>query len=486
MPQTTTATATRCDHDAARDACPWCQLETRDAGHVATRAARRLAASLRRAIRDAERERDTLRGYRLTAGTVSAHRATSPVLRAVTDNAETIGAAFYSDVAGETVERVARYIGRPTTSADVLAAYLTGDGAPWSYAARLARRVARSIASGTGTGRGSMPTFTVDRTDAERELIAIYRRAIRATGAAFTLADGHGHRRAMTDAERELVLDSLRPERAERAPLYAQWLTGLGDTLPDVRDGHGTGHVAPYVPERDAAPLRRGTVWQRLRAVGADVDTVRALRAIFDIVNRPDEAGRYRVTAPWQTVRDGLTIGVTSGTLQRRARRYARAVRERERRELIGQPFTVPDAERATPSTRLMPVATGHHIGRGVSDSSPVSFPIAPYRWQTVTGHLTDDTGTVLCVRGGRCADGCAALQLLPVATRDAEHTYLERPLWNGNGCGHVDGCPVDCPTRQARALRVARWDRITPATGTDTVRALLARNARERAHAGT
>jgi hypothetical protein len=467
----TLATGTRCEHYAARDACPFCGIEERATGHVATRAARRLAASLRRAIRDAERERDTARGYSLLSGTVSANGVTSPVLAALTDTAETVGAMFYSDVTGETVERVAHYIGRPETDADRRAALLVDNG----YARRLARRVARSIATGTGTGRGSMPTF---KTDAETELNAIYKRALRGMTAAFTLSDGHGHRRAMTEAERELMMVTLRPARTERSPMYAQWFSGLGATLPDVRDGHGTGHVAPYLPERDAAPLRRGTVWQRLRAVGADVDTVRALRAIFDIVNMPDGNGRYRSSAPWQTVRDALGIGVTSGTVQRRAVRYARAVRERERLELIGQPFAVPDAERGTVGTRLTPIGTGRYPKRGTVTGMPIVSPIGA-RWANVAPHLKE------CRNGARCAPSCTALQLVPVRAP-------VRPLPDGTvtvpQCARheSDTCPTTCPTRVARATRVARWDGITSDTDAVTVRALVASNAKERADTGT
>lgn len=535
MPLTDIATGHRCEHYAERDACPFCAIERRadgQTGQRVTRAARRLSSAIRRAIRDAERERDTVRGYVLLGDTVSASRATSPILGAVSRAGENVGRQYYADVAGDTVERYARYIGRPDAERERVRRALTDA----RYAYRLGARIADSIARDSGTGRGSMGRFTVDTSDAERELTAIYRRAIRATGAAFTVATGRcpvhgrdgcplprfttdadtGHRsrvadgcpmsgdgtlprRTFTDAERELVLRTLLPERAERAPMYSQWFTGLGDTLPDVRDGHGTGHVAPYVPERDAAPLRRGTVWQRLRAVGADADTVRALRAVYDVVNVPDENGRYRVTAPWQTVADTVGVPFTSGTLQRRARRYAERMRERERRadgrqfavdtsgtceEIGGQPFTVPDAERTPTRARLVLRGTGRYVGRGVSDGTPVVAPIAPYAWQTVGAHLTDaDTGRPLCVRGGQCADGCDALQLRAVPTRDTG-AHLERPLWqNGNACGHgADGCPNTCPVRVARARRIARWDEITPDTDADTVRALVARNGRERA----
>lgn len=486
MPDTTTiATGTRCAHGADGNACPWCEIETRPAGHVATRGARRLAASVRRALRDAQRERDTVRGYGLLAETVSANGATSPILRAVTVAAENVGAAYFADVTGQTIERVAGYVGR--ADGERLATFLTADGAPSSYPARLARRVAQSIARGTGTGRGSMPTFDIDRSDAETELIAIYRRAIRATGAAFTLADGNGHRRAMTESERELVLDTLRPERSERAPAYAQWLTGLGDTLPTVRDGHGTGHVAPHVPERDAGPLRRGTVWQRLRAVGADDDTIRALRAVWDIVNAPDAHGRYRASAPWQTVRDGLGLTVSAGTVQRRARRYALALRERERRAILGQPFTVPDAE-TTRGTVLVPMTTGHYRGRGTDNGLPVTYSAAGWQWQRVD--LSDTRPDIVGAHHadcetGHCVRGCRAMALRPMPTRDTG-AAMQRPLWTTPSCDHGDGCPIECPTRVARARRVARWDAIGADTDTDTVRALVATNTAERATTGT
>ena len=520
------ATGTRCPHGADVYTCPWCETP-RQTGQRLTRSARRLSAAIRRAIRDAENERDETNGYGYLAGTVSANGATSHTLRAITRAGETVGAEFYSDVTGETVGRFARYIARPHRSPERLQRALTDT----RYAYRLARAIARSIATDTGTGRGSMGRFTVDTADAENELRRIYRDALR-TSPAFTVATGrcpvHGRngcplprwrtdaetgqrvrvadgcpmsrdlmpRRAMTDAERDLIRETLSPERVERSPAYSQWWDGLGQTLPDVRDGHGYGHVAPYVPERDAYPLRRGDIFARLRAVGADGQTVRALRYVWDAVNVPDENGRYRSTAPWTDARNETGATVTAGTLQRRARRYAADVRARERRargrrwavdtagtvcETDGAPFTIAENETPGTRTRLATVRTGNYVGRGTWDGTPVTVPVAPYTWQTVGAHLTDaETGAELCERGGRCADGCDALQLMPVRTSADTGT---RPLWQtGNGCGHgADGCPNTCPVRVARARRVARWDAITGETDAETVRAVVARNASER-----
>lgn len=494
MPDTKTLeTVARCDHGADVHACPFCAVEYRDTGQRLTRSARRLAASLRAAIERAERERDTVRGYDLLSGTVSASGTRSPVLDGIGNAADSIGHAFYSDVTGDTIERVARWIGNAATDRERVAMLLTSDGSPVSYASRIGRRVARSIARGTGTGRGSMPRVVSDRERAERELVARYRDTLRDVPA-FTvaavklrretaldvlraMADGAPlPRRAFTAAERELVLDTWRPERAERAPLFAPWLDGLGDGLANPRDGHGSGHVAPYVPERDAAPLRRGSIVERVAAVGADVDTVRAIRAAWDIVNVPDGRGRYRSRVPWSDIATGLGVNVSPDTVARHARAVLRAVvaRETEARRPDGAPFTLPDPVPVV-TTRLVPVATGRTIGRGIDHGSPVVAPSITWR---------------RAPRTVRQFDGSLRRETYTTATPITGSNGDTVPLWLSDPCpcdvpnngSHVDTCPV----RVARSLRVARIATIGADSDRATVRAVIDQNATERANMTT
>ncbi len=525
----TLATGTRCEHDGDRDVCPFCDTTGRLQTGIGTRNVR-TSSVLARAIRASIARRVALvreiRGYRFLSGTVSANGATSPVLRGICETGEHIGDAFYSDVTGETVQRVARYIGN-RANGDALRRVLLSDGSPVSYASRLARRMATDIATGSGTGRGSMPYFRRDVSDVLRALRARYRDALPDVPA-FTIGDAlcpvHGAtglcpvpiwdtlpdgtrdrvsdgctsgtvaalpvlpRRRMSYGERFLIVRTFRPERGERSPLFAQWRDGHGDTLPDVRDGHNAGTVAHNVPDRDAIPLQRGTLWERFAASGATVADIAALRHAWDIVNVPDNRGRYVSRVRWATVarelghtgeRDGDGIG-------RALRRVARVLRAREQWDTIRDtPHAVPVVPRAHTFTVARPTGnvprnrrTGQPIARGERERASTGIAtVAP-------------TGNVSQLHAWNIGDTGQWDRPDDVAPILSPTIDTGRALWTVAPCpcdvpenGQHDG---ECPIRVARALRVAEWDSVNARTSPDTVRALLARHGRARAHGAT
>lgn len=528
--ETLATVATRCTHDGERGACPFCDTTGRatvasGAGtrnvHSADMLARALRATLARRVA-LVRE---IRGYRFLSGTVSASGATSPVLRGISATSQNIGDAFYSDVTGETLQRFARYIGDGANVA-ALQRVLLSDGSPVSYASRLAGRMARDICVNTGTGRGTMPYFARDVADVLRALRDRYRDALPDVPA-FTIGDTtcpvHGAngcplptwdvspdgmrdrigdgcergtvaalpvlpRRRMSYGERALIVRTFRPERGERSPLFAQWRDGHGDTLPDVADGHNAGTLAHNVPERDASPLQRGTLWERFAASGASGDTLRALRVAWDLVNVPDGRGRFTSRVAWGTVAE--TLGHTGkrdgDRIGRDVRRVARALLNRERGDVLRDaPHTVPVVPRPVTFTVARPtgnvprnVRTGEPFPRGEYDTSPVVFPLAPYAWKR-------DTGTVARLQ----RDGTVTVEREPIAL-----VPVTRPTHDtGGALWHVAPCPCDvaetgthgatCDVRRDRARRVAQWDAIGPRTGRATVRALVDGHTRERAH---
>ncbi len=531
--ETTLATGTRCEHDGERDACPWCNSGDGFATGSGTRNVR-TSETLARAMLAALQRRTNLvreiRGYRFLSGTVSANGATSPVVRAISNGAEYIGAQFYSDVSGETLQRVARYIGHGGHG-DALQRVLLSDGSPVSYVARLSVRMARDIATGSGTGRGTMPYFRRDVADVLRALRDRYRDALPDVPA-FTMGNawcpvhavngcplpvwgtspdggrdriGDGctmgtvaalpvlPRRRMSHGERALIVRTFRPERGERSPLYAQWRDGHGDTLPDVVDGHNAGTLAHNVPERDASPLQRGTLWERVRASGATVADVAALRVAWDIVNVPDKRGRFAKRVQWATVASELGhTGKRDGDrVARNVRRVARVYREREMWDTIRDtPATVP----VVPRTGLFTVAvrtgtvpvnrrTGTPTTRAQRERASVhGHAFARMKWATVAPHDPK------CTRGGQCASECDAMEM--VRDRGDVSPMWERPLWTVAPCecdAHTNAMhDPKCPIGRARSRRVAMWDRVNVDTSPDTVRALVARHARARAHGAT
>ena len=300
----------------------------RDAGTA--RGLRTLQRELARALRDAGTAHAARHGYRLLADVIGVGVG-SPVVDIVTRVADDVAQNYYvSDaVASVTLERLAVYLDGTSclkcadddghAARHELARARIADDDGTRYAANFARRIAVGIVRRSGTGRGSMPTFTRTDDDIERMVTLSLRKAIGVGPvAAWTLADENGHRRAMTDTERDTAINTLRVERVERSPLYAPLLDGHGQPLPSVRNGHGTGHTAPNVPERDAAPLRVGTVAERLAVVAAPTYIRDTVTRIYDTVNTPWKTGRYRKTAPWQTLAEALPVSET--TLKRHVR----------------------------------------------------------------------------------------------------------------------------------------------------------------------
>ncbi len=525
----TIATGTRCRHNGERDTCPFCATSERLQTGRGTRNVR-TSDVLSRAIRATLQRRVNvireLRGYRFLSDTVSANGATSPVIRAISTSAEYVGFDFYSDLHGETVQRIARYIGNPDNG-DVLRRVLTSDGSPVSYVARLASRMARDIATGTGTGRGTMPMFTRDVADVIRALRDKYRVALPDVPA-FTIGDvlcpvhagngcplplwerdgdtGHRERigdgctvgtvarlpvlprRRMSHGERALIVRTFRPERGERSPLFAQWRDGHGDTLPDVRDGHNAGTVAHNVPERDAVPLQRGTLWERFRASGATVADIAALRVAWDVVNVPDKRGRYAKRVKWATVANELGhTGTRDGdTIARNVRAVARTYRARELWDTIRDvPVTVPTVPR--PGSGIVPVPTGN-VPRNRRTGQPTT---RAERARAITGRATvASVPDVSHLHAWHVVSGQweRPANVAPIMSPDVIRDTV--PLWT------LPPCPCDvqtnavhvptCPVRVARARRVALWGTVDVHASPDVIRAHVALPVRDGAHGAT
>lgn len=263
--------------------------------------------------------------------------------------------------------------------------------------------------------------------------------------------------------------------------------------MPDVEDGQNAGTLPHNVPERDAIPLQRGTLWERLTAAGGTGDVLRAARVAWDIVNRPDKRGRYRSRIAWGTVaaelghvgdRDGDRIG-------RDVRRVARALRDRERSDVLrDNPHAVPTVPRPhmlTVARRTGIVPRNRRTGQPIPrrdrerDTSPVVSPLTPYAWKR-------DTGTVARM----LPDGTVEVTREPIALVATRATLpvLTVPLWTRAPCPcsvEEDGTHgIACPVRAARAARVTAWDAIGPRTGRATVRALVDGHAWQRSHGAT
>jgi hypothetical protein len=285
MTTTTTTTAeTRCEHDLAAWECAYCawpRLVVESETARTTRTAERLAASIRRAIRNHERERDMLRGYSLV---------TASMLAAIESSATAAARPFGGDSVGiyeRTLDAFAIWIARQDR--DGIDA-VRGDS---SHVRSLARRIATRLARGAGTGRGHMPRLAIGQhaPECDRGECVTYCGAVMLDDALRGLvvrayrAGETPNDRPPTAGEREAIADTLDYERVAGSPDYPRWLDAFGESAPNVGSAHPFGHRAPGVPERDAPSVKRASMtaaarWLGLNAalVGAALDHVRKTR----------------------------------------------------------------------------------------------------------------------------------------------------------------------------------------------------------------
>ncbi len=279
---------------------PAVDISASPAGDIQVRAARELArdrAAGRAVDRKAERVAATSRGWLLlTADNVA------DILTA----GESVGREYLgsdsAEIATAGLDRVARWIGGLEDNAAVLARLATSRGAS-GYAARLARLAARQYAAKHGTGRGSMPRLVLSDDELDTRLSDIYGARSHSVAVAtaarvdsaeidqvelgerVAAAQWHAVLRGSPTAYRSISDDELdqvrrvsRFERTAAAPMFSRWLDQYGDTVPTAGTGHTFAHRAPGMPERDAGPIRRGTLGDRLTALGCDAETIRAAR----------------------------------------------------------------------------------------------------------------------------------------------------------------------------------------------------------------
>ena len=281
-----------CAHNLIESECAYCAfpaLVIESESARTARAAARLAASMRRAMLDRERERDLMRGYAL-------------ITRSMLDAIESAARAAARPYGGDDADIFER-------ARDAFAVWLARQDRPiiesvrgdLSHVRSLARRIAVRMARGAGTGRGHMPRLRIGEhaSECERGVCVTYcgavivENALRGLVVRVTAADGIAHDRPLTASERTAVTDTLDYERVPGTPDYPRWLDAFGESAPNVGAAHPFGHRAPGVPERDAASVRRASMIESARALGlnwalvdAALSNVRRTRRGFAVDTR--------------------------------------------------------------------------------------------------------------------------------------------------------------------------------------------------------
>lgn len=396
------------------------------AGDINVRTARQLArerSAARTANRKRERELATSRGWLLL---------TADNVRDMLTAGESIGREYLGSDAAEIatagLDRVARWLGGldPITrdTGDILARLGTSRGAS-GYAARLARLAARQYAARHGTGRGSMPRLSLSDDELDDRLTAVYgaRSHSVATATAARVDSGEtdhlelGERvasaywhavlaetsttyRQISDDELGEIRRVSRFERTAAAPMFSRWLDAYGDSVPTASAGHTLAHSAPGVPERDTAPLRRGSLRERLSAVGVDpITTAAAVLAMDRVSTRRvsddgSAVGRFPRRVYWSSIAADVGAVVVPATL---ARRVTAALELLADAESLGAEIFADDGA-ASSATRVAAIGTGRVIGRGSDDGDAVTYSTTPranvptldrdvIRWSIAAGH---------------------------------------------------------------------------------------------------
>ena len=468
MTTTTTTTPDVCDHGVPSVACPWaCDVE-HGAGRTVTRVERRTASAWREALRRAVVDVELQRGYTLW---------TSRALDDAVAVADAVGRGYYVDVVGAVVDRHTLWLQRHDDNGRAL--MLDVPGYRYTATVTTAHREARTARRKLGT----MPRLHVP----DEHVITVLRRAYRGTGALPFTVDNGTRLRAMSDVERALIVrEARRFERVERAPLYAPVLDGIGERVPDASAGHGV-TVAPGTPERDAVPLRRGTLADRVHAVGVAPVVLDVLAHVADAVAVPlryDDNGLavYRTVAPWSDVVRALALDVTpttASTWLRDAVRRALDVGARTAHVdyVPGEHVATAPVGATSITAHRAPVARGYYTSTGyvaflprarrgthyITPGTPVTSWASGYAWRVVGAHVPDvrrDDGTysIGCRKRGTCLDTCTALAVtrLRAPVVDVERVGVA-PMTAP--CTVHAVCPWACETRTARRALLDRLD---------------------------
>lgn len=427
-----------CDH---RRECA-CEIE-RDRPTLG-RANLRLIASIRAAIKRADIERREIVGYSMLDRSM---------IRAISDAAESRAREYVgvdaAEIASLSLAQYAAWIARDDLEAERRERAISDR----AYARRLARRIAGQLARKAATGTGSMPRLVVDHREVERRVRKLFRSARAGSPNAVTVTyrDGSIQRRGLTDIERATIERVGGFERVERSPSFSPWLDQYGESVPRVGEAHPTGHIAPGIPHRDAPSMRRGSIIERLQAIGR-VDVIPAVEAIRSRIESSNAMS-------WRAIAEAIGSSQHPATVARHVRGAIEQLVGIEQR-LGHSPYLGDRRVEWIESPGWMVVHTGRYIervddyGRGWNSAVALNG----WAWSRVGEHLPE---CELRRSSGRCAPGCKALAL----------TRGDRPS------SEPDSQPAKLPLdRVRRRVFLARWTRVTDATDPASVRAIIER----------
>lgn len=434
-----------CDH---KRECA-CEIE-RDRPTLG-RANLRLIASVRAAIKRAEIERREIVGYSMLDRSM---------VRTISNAAESRAREYVgvdaAEIASLSLAQYAAWIARDDLEIERRERAISDR----AYARRLARRIAGQLARKAATGTGSMPRLVTDHREIERRVRSLFRTAKAGSPYAVTVTrrDGSSERRALSDIERATIERVGGYERVERSPSFSPWLDQYGESVPRVGEAHPTGHIAPGVPHRDAPSMQRGSIIERLRAIGR-VDVIPAVDAIQSRIESANAMS-------WRAIAEELGSSQHPATVARHVRGAIEQLGEIEQR-LGHSPYRGDSRVEWIESPGWMVVHTGRYIerfddyGRGWSSAVALNG----WAWSIVGPHLPECEPRK---SSSRCAPGCKALALTrgERASREPEpDTHSTKPRLD----------------RVRRRVFLARWTRVTDATDRASVRAIIERSIEPR-----
>lgn len=457
-----------CDH---KRECA-CEIE-RDRATL-SRANLRLIASVRAAIKRADIERREIVGYSMLDRSM---------VRVISDAAESRASEYVgvdaAEIASLALAQYAAWIARDDLEIERRERAISDR----AYARRLARRIAGQLARKSATGTGSMPRLVADNREIERRVRKLFRSARAGSPYAVTLATlgkpskdvepcpEHGtecagymlraaandpsseHRRGLSEIERATIERVGGFERIERSPSYSPWLDQYGESVPRVGDAHPSGHIAPGIPHRDSPSMRRGSIIERLQAIGR-VDVIPAVEAIRSRIESANAMS-------WRAIAEAIGSNQHPATIARNVRGAIEQLGEIETR-LGHSPYLGDSHVEWIESPRWTLAHTGRYIERSSEYGRGWNSAVALNGWVwTRDGEHLPDCEPRPFKPSARCAPGCNALAL----------TRGDRPSSD----------PDSPPTkprldRVRRRVFLARWTRVTDATDRASVRAIIER----------
>jgi hypothetical protein len=463
---------TRCAHGLDRYACAWCESERETVGHAHTRAAVRLAASVRASLARAERERDTMRGYALmSAATVeTVNRETERLARRYGCDESALHAV--------TIDRVARWFARNETARD----------ASTERVRATVRLIGDRVARKLSTGRGTMPRLSHARHAPECERgecvawcavvkvaaylaaqsVAVGRAPVAAIDAATWERMSESERgeriarmsetacesvRVLSESERDSLADALTFERAPGAPDWPRWLDAFGDTAPNVGDAHPYATRAPGRPERDAPTMRAASLSESVRMVAPERDAATYLAAL-DAVS---ETGRGRFVIDWDAVAAAIGDRAHRTTYRRRVERVARTLAAIDR-DALPIPNREHESERMRGDTVRVDAVPRHRCDRTCDHYGAVCVSLAllaPRRVVSREPDIGDHARLMRRERERGYRAGCEGT---------AAHVRTLAPIRDAvpRACACIgDDHASECETRRARRDRIARVERV-------------------------